>query len=121
MSKTIDMKDQIIKASGRFPYFPQLAKPTVTIVTPSYPDGEFWIQVYPPLSEVPAAPTHSRILCPWSMAAELEDELTDSDRRRHLMEALKRGLKTVRQYGLPAARIMFAEDNVTRVITVWVD
>jgi hypothetical protein len=115
------MKDQIIEVSDRFPYFPQLAEPTVIMATPSYPDSAFWMQVYPPLSEVPVAPNHSHILCPWSMAAEMEDELTDSDRRRHLMEALKRGLKTIRQYGLPAARIMFAEDNVTRVITVWVD
>ena len=115
------MKEQIIEVSDRFPYFPQLAEPAVRMVTPSYPDGAFWMQVYPPLSDWTTAPSHSHILCPWSMAAEMEDELTDSDRRRSLMEALKRGLKTIRQYGLPAARIMFAEDNVTRAITVWVD
>ena len=115
------MKDQITKVRSRFPYFPQLAAPIITVATPSYPDGAFWMQVYPPLSEVAAAPADSRILCPWSMAAELEDELTDSDRRRNLMEALKRGLKTIRQYDLPPARIMFAEDNATRQITVWVD
>jgi hypothetical protein len=115
------MKDQITKARSSFPFFPQMAEPAVMVVTPSYPDGEFWMQVYPPLSDWTAAPTDSRILCPWSMAAELEDEQTDSDRRRSLMEALKRGLKTIRQYGLPAARIMFAEDKVGRAITVWVD
>jgi hypothetical protein len=115
------MKDQIIEASDKFTFFPQLAEPTVIMATPSYPDSAFWMQVYPPLSDWTTAPGHSRILCPWSMAAEMEDEQTDSDRRRHLMEALKHGLKTIRKYGLPAARIMFAEDNETRAITVWVD
>jgi len=115
------MKDQIIEVSDRFPFFPQLAQPTVIGATPSYPDGAFWMQVYQPLSDWSNPLPNSRILCPWAMAAELEDELTDSDRRRNLMEALKRGLKTIRQYGLPSARIMFAEDKVSRVITVWVD
>jgi hypothetical protein len=115
------MKDQIIEVSDRFPFYPQLNEPTVKVVPPSYPDGAFWMQVYPPLSDYTSAPPDSRILCPWVMAAELEDEDTPSDRRRNLMEALKRGLKTIRQYGLPAARIMFAEDHDTRLISVWVD
>ncbi|MFI5160647.1 MAG: hypothetical protein ACHQHN_05185 [Sphingobacteriales bacterium] len=115
------MKDQIIEVSDRFPFFPQLAQPTVTAATPSYPDGAFWMQVYQPLSDWRNPLPNSRILCPWAMAAELEDELTNPDRRRNLMEALKRGLRIIRQYGLPAARITFAEDRATRAITVWVD
>jgi hypothetical protein len=115
------MKDQIIEVSDRFPFFPQLAEPTVAAAMPSYPDGDFWVQVYSPLSDWSSPLPNSRILCPWAMASEMEDELTDSDRRRSLMEALKRGLKIIRQYGLPSARITFAEDNATKAITVWVD
>ena len=116
------MKDQIIEVSDRFPYFPQLAEPTVIMATPSYPDSAFWMQVYPPLENEYRSPLpHTRALCPWSLAAELGETTTPTPRRQNIMEALKKGLKTIRQYGVAARRIVFTEDEATRQISVWVD
>ncbi|MEO6850770.1 MAG: hypothetical protein ABI166_09065 [Mucilaginibacter sp.] len=86
-----------------------------------YPGAGFWLGVYPPLDEWKVSPSRSRMICPWSMAAELADNTTPADRRHNIMEALKNGLKTIRQYGLPARRIMFAEDYNTKLISVCVD
>jgi hypothetical protein len=62
-----------------------------------------------------------RIVCPWTSAAELDDTNTTADRRQNILEVLKRGLKTIRQYDLPPYRILFAKDNVNGEVSVWVD
>ncbi len=79
------------------------------------------MQVYPPLAGSRAPIGNARTLCPWAMAAELDDENTPAQRRANIMDALKSGLKTIRQYDLPACRIVFAEDRSTRQVSVWVD
>ena len=115
------MKGQIIEISGQYPLLSQVNRGTETTISVSYPDGAFWLQVYPPLSDGKLPLSHSRFICPWGMAAELEDVCTTTARRQSLLDALKRGLKTIRQYDLPANRIRFAEDCTTHSITVWVD
>jgi hypothetical protein len=115
------MKEQIIEVSGQCPAFKQITRPDQKTIATGYPDALFWLQVYPPLSDRPAPVSHARMLCPWSMAAELDDNNTPADRRAQIMDALKNGLKTIRQYDLPPCRIMFAEEYSTRKISVWVD
>ena len=115
------MKDQIIEVNGQCPGFRQAATANSKIIPASYPDAAFWMRVYPPLAEFRISIPHARMLCPWSMAAELNDEHTHADRRANIMNALKSGLKTIRQYDLPACRIIFAEEHSNRNISVWVD
>jgi hypothetical protein len=55
------------------------------------------------------------------MAAELRDFSTQPSRRKNILDALKKGLDTMRQYHLPAGRILFAENTTSKEITVWVD
>jgi hypothetical protein len=117
----IIMRDQIIEVNGQCPSFGALHERVQKPALSSYPDGAFWLKIYPPLSDLRAPLPNSRILCPWSMAAELEDSTTPTARRTNIMNALNRGLKTIRQYNLPACRIMFAEDRVSREISVWVE
>src|SRR5450631_2891988 len=113
------MKDQTMDfAAGATS--PQVSGP-VAEMTADYPGAGFWLRVYPPLNEWTLLLPHSRMICPWTMAAELEDSDTPAARRQNIMEALKKGLKTIRQYDLPACRILFAEDNSTHLITVWVN
>lgn len=114
------MRDQITDISEQFPLFKQLHEQDKKPV--SYPDPAFWLFIYPAAGEhhnivIPG----SRLLCPWAMAAEYADSKISEERKRDLLEALKTGLKTLREYHLPACRIIFAEDNSTRQITVWVD
>ena len=115
------MRDQIVELSSRLPYYPQHTEHYEMAPLASYPDGAFWLKVYPPLGDRKAPVPDGRMICPWNMAAELVDPTTPSTRRQNILEALKKGLKTIRQYQLPACRILFAEDHVTRVISVWVD
>ena len=112
------MKDQIVEITGQYPSLPGINERVAAV---SYPDASFWLQIYPPLSGDETRVWHSRLMCPWGMAAELDDSATPAARRRSLLEALKNGLKTIRQYGLPANRIRFAEDRRTRSIMVCVD
>ena len=119
--KLVVMRDQIIEVSGQCPTFRALRNEAEKVVPPSYPDGAFWMHVFPPLDDWKSPLAGQRILCPWAMAAELDDKATAADRRARLMNALKSGLRTIRQYNLPACRIVFAEDKVTREIGVWVE
>ena len=113
------MKDQIIPIDTRYPSFVprEQAGKTMTI---SYPDAAFWMQVYQPMSDVKTQEVY-RSVCPWGMAAELTDAATPADRRKNILDSLKTGLKTIRQYDLPAYRIQFMEHRSTREISVWVD
>ena len=114
------MRDQITDISEQYPLFP-LSRETEKKPA-SYPDPAFWLYIYPAAGEhhnivIPG----SRLLCPWGMAAEYGDDNTPPERRKHLLEALKTGLKTLREYHLPACRILFSEDTSTSQITAWVD
>ncbi|HTK21751.1 MAG TPA: hypothetical protein VL442_19675 [Mucilaginibacter sp.] len=115
------MKDQIIEVNGQCPTFKQISRPNERTALTSYPDASFWLQIYPPLGDQSTRVSNARMLCPWSMAVELDDTSTLPDRRAQIMDALKSGLKTIRQYDLPPCRIMFAEEYSTRKISVWVD
>lgn len=115
------MRNRIIEVTGQCPRFQQISRSSEAAVSASYPYALFWLQVYPPLGDRPAPVSDARMLCPWSMAAELDDTQIPADRRARVMDALKNGLKTIRQYDLPPNRILFAEDHVTRQISVWVD
>lgn len=115
------MKEQIIELSGQCPTFKQISRPNEKTVSGSYPDALFWMQVYPPMGDRKLAIPHAHLICPWAMAAELAGDDTPSERRKHILEALKSGLKTIRQYDLPAYRIMFAQEHSNHQIGVWVD
>jgi hypothetical protein len=115
------MRDQIIEVNGQCPTFRQISRPNEKTVSASYPEALFWLQVYPPLGDNRTTISNGRALCPWSMAAELDDNNTPAHRRANIMDALKSGLKTIRQYDLPPYRIVFAEDHATGQISVWVD
>lgn len=121
LQKRIIMRDQIIEVSSRYPAFAQVGTAVETIAPASYPGAAFWLRVYEPLSDWKAPLPNSRMICPWGIAAELDDAGTPPARKQNILEALKCGLKTMRQYELPSSRIMFAEDNTTRSISVWVD
>jgi hypothetical protein len=114
------MRDQIIEVNGQYPNCSQVSGLVKNPAT-SYPDATFWLQVYPPLGDRKAPLQNSRMICPWSMAAELADGCAPDTRRQNILDALKKGLKTIRQYGLPPYRIMFTEEHTTRKITVWVE
>jgi hypothetical protein len=78
--------------------------------------------MYPPLSYDRQLPKlNARQLCPWTMAAELADTATAIDRKQNIFRALNNGLKAIKQFDLPAYRIIFAEENITRKITIWLD
>ena len=83
------MRDQIIEVSSRYPAFARVSPTVETIAPASYPDAAFWLRVYEPLSDWKAPFPGSRLLCPWSMAAELEDTGTLPARKQNIMEALK--------------------------------
>jgi vancomycin resistance protein YoaR len=112
------MKDQIIPIDTRYPSFVARGR-AVKTMTASYPDAAFWMQVYQPMSDVKTQDGF-RSVCPWGMAAELTDGATLADRRKNILDSLKTGLKTIRQYDLPAYRIQFMEHRTTREISVWV-
>jgi hypothetical protein len=116
IAKTTIMTDQTIEVSNQ-----QVAGPIEHSASTSYPEAAFWLHVYPPLGDRKVPMPDARMICPWTLAAELADDGTASPRRQNILEALKRGLKTIRQYGLPAYRILFAEEHSTRMISVWVD
>ena len=113
------MREQIIPIDTRYPSFVARGEAAKTM-TASYPDAAFWMQVYQPMSDVKIQDGF-RSVCPWSMAAELADAATQADRRKNILDSLKTGLKTIRQYDLPAYRIQFMEHRPTREISVWVD
>lgn len=113
------MRDQIIPIGTRYPSFAAHEQVANTI-TASYPDAAFWMQVYQPMSGVKIIDGF-RSVCPWGMAAELADAATPAGRRKNILDSLKTGLKTIRQYDLPAYRIQFMEHCPTREISVWVD
>ena len=113
------MRDQIIDISEEYPLFSQMRKQDKKPA--SYPDPAFWLFIYPAAGERNIHIPGARLLCPWAMAAEYEDKNTYATRKQSLLEALKTGLKTIRQYHLPACRILFTEDKATRLISVWVD
>jgi hypothetical protein len=114
------MRDQIIHIEPFNPARLLYRQGEETAKAVSYPDAAFWIQVYPPLSDHKSI-QHAKALCPWSMAAELTDISTTPARRQNILECLKRGLKIMRQYDLPANRIVFMEHYAGREISVWVD
>ena len=87
----------------------------------AYAPRSFWMEVYPPLEDRRTEMSHARLLCPWRMAAELRDFSIRPLRRKSILDALKTGLTTMRQYHLPAGRILFMEDKASSEITVWVD
>jgi hypothetical protein len=113
------MKDQIIPigAGGQSLVQRELLVETMAA---SYPDAEFWMQVYQPMSDI-RTQDGFRSVCPWSMAAELTDGAIAAGRRKNILDSLKTGLKTIRKYDLPAYRIQFMEHRSTREISVWVD
>lgn len=87
----------------------------------NYAQRSFWMELYPPLEDRKAEIPNARLLCPWSMAAELKDFSIRPLRRKSILDAFKTGLSTMRQYNLPAGRILFVEDKASRAISVWVD
>lgn len=115
------MRDQIIEVNSQFSLLKQLAKMNERREFISDRDGAFWMRVYPPLSDMKTLSQGNRQLCPWAMAAELNDAATSRERKQLLISALENGRKTMRLYDLPANRIMFVEENATDNITVWVD
>ncbi len=100
---------------------PCLANDAVDICEAIYAPRSFWMEVYPPLEESKRLASNMHTLCPWSMAAELRDFSTPPSRRKNILDALKKGLDTMRQYHLPAGRILFAQNTASKEITVWVD
>ena len=115
------MRDQIIELSER-PLTPaQTGRQTDDALPASYPEAAFWLHVYPPLGDRKAPLLNAQMVCPWTLAAELADDTTPATRRQNVLEALKRGLKTIRQYGLPAYRILFTREFGTGMVNVWVD
>lgn len=115
------MREQMIEVSTHSPALEQANRKMENSPVTSYPGAAFWLHVFPPLSDYKTPQPNTRMICPWSMAAELADDNTTTLRRQNIMEALKRGLKTIRQYDLPARRILFAEERITGQISVWVD
>src|ERR1700744_968903 len=115
------MRDQIIEINSQFSLLKQLAKMNERREFISDRDGAFWMRVYPPLSDMRTLAEGNRQLCPWAMAAELNDAATSRERKQMLIAALENGRKTMRLYDLPANRIMFVEENATGKVTVWVD
>ena len=113
------MRDQIIPIDTRYPSFVAHEEVAKTM-TASYPDAAFWMQVYQPMSDVKTQDGFKSV-CPWGMAAELTDAATPAQRRKNILDSLKTGLKTIRQYDLPAYRIQFMEHRSTREISVWVN
>ena len=99
-------------------YVPEDAR---DICEAAYAPRSFWMEVYPPLEGSKRVSSNMQTVCPWSRAAELRDFSTQPSRRRNILEALKKGLETMRQYHLPAGRILFAENTTSKEITVWVD
>jgi hypothetical protein len=85
-------------------------------------DCNYWMKVYPPLNGNEAAPVLGiKQLCPWGLAAELADPVTNLERKGQLSDALKIGQHIIHKYSLPAYRVIFLEDNGTKRITVWVN
>lgn len=110
MTNHMPMTDQI--------YLP---KDTGDICEAAYAPRSIWMEVYPPLEEPKRVAPNMQTICPWSMAAELRDFSTQPSRRKSILDALKTGLNTMRQYHLPAGRILFAENIASKEITVWID
>jgi len=116
------MNNYITMVGGQSPATATIKNRYQPVAQTDYPNQAFWMQVYPPLENEYRSPLpHTRALCPWSLAAELGEATTPSPRRQNIMETLKKGLKTIRQYGVAARRIVFTEDEATRQISVWVD
>ena len=113
------MRDQIIPIDTRYPSF-SASVLVEEAKAASYPDAAFWMQVYQPMSDIKTQDGF-RSVCPWTMAAELSDVTTPDARRKNILDSLKMGLKTIRQYDLPSYRIQFMEHRATREISVWVD
>lgn len=98
-----------------------LPKDADDICEAAYAPRSFWMEVYPPLEEPKRVAPNMQTVCPWRLAAELRDFSTQPSRRKSILDALKAGLGTMRQYHLPAGRILFAEDAYSKEITIWVD
>jgi len=113
------MKDHIVPVGAT--HLQVAAQRSEAAIKASYPEAEFWMQIYPPMSEIQPKAENFRAICPWAIAGELNDEATSFDRRKNILDSLKTGLRTMRQYDLPACRIRFMEYRPTRVISVWVD
>jgi hypothetical protein len=99
-------------------YLPNEAR---DICEAAYEPRSFWMEVYPPLEESKEVAPNMQTVCPWSLAAELRDFSIQPSRRKSILDALKTGLNTVRQYHLPAGRILFAENTASKEISVWID
>ncbi len=87
----------------------------------AYAPRSVWMELFPPLEGCKTGTSNARALCPWSMAAELRDFSIKPQRRKAILDAFKAGLQIMKQYQLPAGRILFMEDNASRNITVWVE
>ena len=112
------MKHQIIEITNQYPILPSYAS-TVKAETM---DGLYWINVYPPMEAENDIPmVQSKQLCPWSMAAEFANLSVSQERKQQVLDSLRNGQRAMKQFGLPANRIMFMQDNTTRRITVWID
>jgi hypothetical protein len=115
------MRDQIIEITDQFSLLASFRKMNNRREIITDRDGAFWMRVYPPMNDIKNLVGLDRQLCPWAMAAELNDAAISRERRRMLLDALENGQKTMRLYELPPNRIMFVEENQTGKITVWVD
>jgi hypothetical protein len=115
------MRHQIIDITDQYPFMAS-ATQAKKVESASEKGSLYWIGVYPPLeSDNGMAVIHSRRLCPWSMAAEFADPAISKERKQHILDSFKNGQRTMKQFDLPACRIMFYENHLTKKITVWVD
>jgi hypothetical protein len=114
------MREQIIEITGQLPLISANERYERQGIIPNL-QGSYWMQVYPPLTEVKAPTPGMSQLCPWSMIAEITDSTTSRDRKQHVLDALRSGQQIMSLCGLPSHRILFMEDGVSGKISVWVD
>ena len=115
------MRNQIIEINEQSPtLFASTRRDDIP--TPLTVVGAYWMHVFPPLSsDHRVRVVSARQLCPWGMAGEMADPATSDERRKDILESLRNAQKTIRLFSLPACRMMFSEDNLTKKISDWVD
>jgi hypothetical protein len=114
------MRDQIIEITGQTPFISTGERYERQGIIPNL-QGSYWMQVYPPLTDMKTPMPGTSQLCPWSMIAEITDAATPGDRKQRVLDALRSGQRTMSLYDLPSHRILFMEDMASRKISVWVD
>jgi len=120
MVKQQIMRNQIIEITGQAPYVSVVERYGRQGIVPNL-QGSYWMQVYPPLTDMKAPMPGTSQLCPWSMIAEVTDTATPHDRKQCVLDALRSGQRTMSLYDLPSHRILFMEESASGKITVWVD